>query len=103
MALAQRSGGPRHAPPLSAMTWSIRAVAPSEASRLASFATGLFRQAYSVTHPEPTLSEYLATSFAEARVRKSLEDATSTTLVVESADGSWMGYAELHAGGPTAP
>ena len=85
------------------MTWSTRAVAPSEASRLASFAAGLFRQAYGVTHPEPTLSAYLATSFAEQRVRQSLENAATTMRVVESGDGPWMGYAELHEGGPTEP
>ena len=84
------------------MTWSIRVVAPSEASQLATFAATLFRQAYGVTHPEPTLSVYLATSFAEQRVRRSLEDPASTTLVVESADGTWIGYAELHEGEPSA-
>lgn len=82
---------------------TIRPVAPSEASRLASFAARLFRQAYGVTHPEPTLSAYLATSFAERRVRQSLENAATTMLVVESVDGTWMGYAELHDGGPTEP
>ena len=85
------------------MPWSIRAVTPSEAARFAPFAADLFRQAYGVTHPEPTLSDYLATSFGTQRVRQSLADPASKTLVAEAADGAWIGYAELRAGGPTAP
>jgi GNAT superfamily N-acetyltransferase len=85
------------------MSWSIRAVDPSEASRFAPFAADLFRESYGVTHPEPTLSDYLATSFATRRVRQSLADPASTTLLAEAADGTWIGYAELRAGGPTAP
>ena len=85
------------------MTSSIRAVDTSEAARFAPFAANLFRQAYGVTHPEPTLSDYLAASFGTRRVRESLADPMSTTLVVEAAAGDWIGYAELRAGGPTAP
>ena len=85
------------------MTWSIRAVTPTEAQRLAAFAAELFRQAYGSSHPEPTLSEYLATSFGTERMRQSLTDPAFTTLVAEADGGDWIGYAELRAGGPTAP
>lgn len=85
------------------MTWSIRAAEPGEARRLADFAAMLFRQAYEATHPEPTLSAYLATSFNVERVRRMLEDPASATLIAVAADGSWIGYAELHRGPPTAP
>ena len=84
------------------MTWSIRVVKADEAAQLATFATTLFRQAYEPTHPEPTLSGYLATSFDAVRVRRTLEDPASTVLVAAAADGSWIGYAELHQGAPTA-
>lgn len=85
------------------MTWSIRDMEPSEAPRLATFGATLFRQAYEATHPEPTLSEYLAGSFAIPRVARTLEDSASTMIVVESSNGTWIGYAELHQGAPTAP
>ena len=84
------------------MTWSIRDAKPSEAPRLATFGAMLFRQAYGDTHPEPTLSDYLASSFAIPRVARTLEDPASTMIVVESSGGTWIGYAELHQGAPTA-
>lgn len=68
--------------------------------RLAAFGAALFRQAYEPTHPEPTLSAYLANTFAESRVAQSVADRASTTLLVEAADGSWLGYAALREGGP---
>jgi GNAT superfamily N-acetyltransferase len=84
------------------MTWLIRAAEPGDAKQVAALGGVLFRQAYEATHPEPTLSEYLATSFALSSVVRTLEDPASTILVVE-ANGSWIGYAELRAGTPTAP
>ncbi len=45
--------------PPSGIAWSIRAAEPSDAPQLATFAAMLFRQAYQITHPEPTISEYL--------------------------------------------
>ena len=68
--------------------------------RLAAFGAALFRQAYEPTHPEPTLSAYLGSAFAESRVAQSVADRACTTLVVESADGSWLGYTALREGGP---
>lgn len=85
------------------MTWSIRVAEPSEAPQLATFAAMLFRQAYEITHPEPTLSEYLANSFAIPRFARTLDDPASTILLIVSANGSWIGYAEVHQGAPTAP
>lgn len=85
------------------MSWSIRAAEPSEAPQLATFAAMLFRQTYEITHPEPTLSEYLANSFAFARFARTLDDPASTILIVVATNGSWVGYAELHQGPPTAP
>lgn len=84
------------------MTWSIHAAEPREAPQLATFATMLFRQAYESTHPEPTLSEYLASSFAVPRFARTLDDPASTILLAVSTNGSWIGYAELHQGPPTA-
>ena len=84
------------------MTWSIRVAEPKEAARLATFAATLFRQAYEATHPEPTLSAYLAKSFAVERMSQTLGDPASTILIAVAEDGSWIGYAELHEGPPTA-
>src|SRR5688500_13395552 len=52
----------------------IRAAEPGDAEQLADLGAKLFRQAYGVTHPEPTLSEYVASSFAIARVAQTLDD-----------------------------
>lgn len=84
-------------------SWTIRAAELSEAPQLATFAAMLFRQAYEVTHPEPTLSEYLASSFAIPSMTRTLEDPASTVLLIVATGGSWIGYAELHRGAPTAP
>ena len=85
-----------------ALPWRVRGVASAEAARLASFAATLFRDAYGVTHPEPVLSEYLAKAFAIARTAETIADPASTMLVIESVDGVWAGYAELHEGAPSA-
>lgn len=85
------------------MTWTIRAAELGEAPQLATFAAMLFRQAYEITHPEPTISEYLASSFAIPAMARTLEDPASTVLVIVTTDGSWIGYAELHQGAPTVP
>ena len=82
--------------------WFIRAAEPSEAQQIATFGAMLFRQAYEATHPEPTLSEYLADSFATPRIARTLEDSASTIFLIVSNNGSWIGYAELHEGAPTA-
>jgi GNAT superfamily N-acetyltransferase len=81
--------------------WSIRTAEPGDAEHLAALGAALFRQAYALTHPEPTLSEYVASSFAIARVAQTLDDPASTILVV-STNASLIGYAELHEGPPTA-
>ena len=47
-------------------TWRIRHALPADAARLSAVGAALFRQAYEPTHPEPTLSEYLATAFDAA-------------------------------------
>jgi ribosomal protein S18 acetylase RimI-like enzyme len=83
-------------------TWSIRTAEPGDVQQLAGLGVTLFRQAYGATHPEPTLSEYVARSFALPRVAQTLEDPASTILVA-STNGSLIGYAELHEGPPTAP
>jgi len=85
------------------MTWSIRTAESGEAPQLAAFAATLFRQAYEITHPEPTLSEYLASSFAIPSMARTLADPASTVLVIVSPEGSWIAYAELHQGAPTVP
>lgn len=84
----------------SAPGWTIRRAVWEDVRHLAAFAAALFRQAYEPTHPEPTLSAYLANAFAESRVAQSVADRASTTLLAEAADGSWLGYAALREGGP---
>jgi|SRR5687768_12890732 len=81
--------------------WFIRAAEPGDADQLADLGATLFRQAYAITHPEPTLSAYVASSFATSRVAQTLADPVSTILVV-STNGSLIGYAELHEGPPAA-
>jgi ribosomal protein S18 acetylase RimI-like enzyme len=76
--------------------FAIRRVTPDEASRLGAFATELFRVSYGPTHPEPTLGRYLVECFGPEEMRRRLEDAGRTFLVVESEPGDWLGYAELH-------
>ncbi len=85
------------------MTWSIRPADSNDARRLASFAATLFRQAYGATHPEPTLSEYVATAFAESHFAQAMADPSCAALLVESTDGTWLGYAQLQRGAPTPP
>ena len=84
-----------------APSWTIRPAAREDVPRLASFGAALFRQAYEPTHPEPTLSAYLADAFAESRVARSVADRAGGTLLVEADDGSWLGYAALHEGAPS--
>jgi GNAT superfamily N-acetyltransferase len=83
-------------------TWSIRTARPDDAEQLAGLGATLFREAYEATHPEPTLSEYVRSSFAIERVAQTLDDPASTILVV-STEALSIGYAELHEGPPTAP
>lgn len=85
------------------MTYAIRSAGAGDAPQLADFGAKLFRQAYETTHPDPALSQYLADSFASDRIARALEDPASRILVVVSSDGSWIGYAQLHRGPPTAP
>ena len=83
--------------------WSIRRAEPCEAQQLAIFGATLFRKTYEASHPEPTLSKYLADAFATSRVERTLGDPASTILIMVADDGSWIGYAEMHEGKPTAP
>lgn len=85
------------------MTWSIRPADSNDARRLASFAAELFRQAYRATHPEPALTEYVATAFAELDFAQAIADPSCAALLVESTDGAWLGYAQLQGGAPTPP
>ena len=86
-----------------AVPWSVRTVDRTEAERLARFAAIVFRQAYGVTHPEPVLSDYLAKAFSVTRMAQAIADPASAMLVIESTEGVWAGYAELHEGAPVAP
>jgi diamine N-acetyltransferase len=81
--------------------WRIRTAEPSDARDVADLGASLFRQAYGATHPEPTLSEYVASSFSITRVARTLEDPASAILVVSTSE-SLIGYAELHDGRPVA-
>lgn len=79
---------------------SIRRATRSEASRLGELAAGLFREAYGLTHPEPTLSTYLAACFSAEAVAARLGEPAYSALVVENDSGDWLGYAELCARPP---
>lgn len=81
----------------------IRRASPGEARAVAGLGARLFREAYGPTHPEPTLSRYLAESFGLASVERILTDPDATLLVVEgaSSDG-FVGYAHLRMGAPDA-
>ena len=82
------------------MAITVRRVAREEGARLGSFAAQLFRSAYGPTHPEPTLSQYLARCFSPVAVDARLAEADRTFLVAEDAQGEWLGYAELRRGRP---
>lgn len=82
------------------MSLSIRRVAAAEAARLGAFAARTFREAYGPTHPEPTLSAYVAECFAADAVGRRLVDPARTVLVAEDEAGEWLGYAELRVGVP---
>lgn len=84
------------------MHCTFRRAAAGDVERLGPFAASLFRQAYEPTHPEPTLSAYLASAFAAPQLVRAVTDPGSTILLAEG-DGSWIGYAELREGAPDAP
>ena len=81
---------------------SIRRASPADASQLSAVGAALFRQAYGPTHPELTLSEYLATAFDSDRCEQILRDRDAAVLVAESETGEWIGYAHLREARPDA-
>jgi len=85
------------------VTWTIRPARQTEAAAVAALGARLFREAYGPTHPEPTLSSYLAEAFGLERVRRILADPDATWLVVESAPDEYVGYAHLRVAAPDAP
>jgi GNAT superfamily N-acetyltransferase len=82
---------------------SIRRASRSEAPRLGELAARLFREAYGPTHPEPTLSTYLAACFNADAIAARLGEPAHSALVVENPSGDWFGYAELRVGPPEGP
>ena len=82
------------------MSVTVRVAAPADAARLAAFGAELFRQGYGPTHPEPTLTPYLASSFAPDLVAAKLADPAVVFLIAEDERHEWVGYAELRAGAP---
>jgi len=86
------------------VTWTIRTAGPADAPAVAEAGARLFREAYGPTHPEPTLSSYLAESFSPARVERLLDDPDATVLVAEGADRAALaGYAHLRMAAPDGP
>ena len=75
--------------------FTIRPCDGREAGRLAELAARLFREAYGPTHPEPAMSDYVATSFSVPRLRADLADPHVRVLLVEDATGHPLGYAYL--------
>ena len=83
-------------------TWRIRHALPADAASLSAVGAALFRQAYEPTHPEPTLSEYLATAFDAEYCKHILRDPSAAVLVAESQSGEWIGYVHLREAHPDA-
>lgn len=83
-------------------TWTIRRAEVADAVAVAACGARLFREAYEPTHPEPTLSRYLAESFAPERVRGILTDPDAALFVIEAASGELVGYAHLRVALPDA-
>jgi GNAT superfamily N-acetyltransferase len=82
---------------------TIRRADESDAPALAAVASRLFRQAYEVTHPEPTLGAYLRECFAPDRIGALLADPATAVLLVEDDDGAFIAYAQLQDGVPDTP
>ena len=82
------------------MPASIRRAEPGEAAALAALGARLFREAYEPTHPEPTLSRYLAAAFSPESMARRLADPGATLLVVEGEPGAYRAYAHLREAGP---
>jgi len=80
----------------------VRPASPADAARVAAVGAALFRQAYGPTHPEPTLSEYVATAFDPWHYEQVLRDPRAAVLVAESDAGEWIGYAHLREADPDA-
>ena len=81
---------------------SIRRASTGDAPRLSVVGAALFRQAYGATHPEPTLSAYLSTSFGEPRCEQLLRDPLATILVAGADGADWIGYAHVRESRPDA-
>lgn len=84
------------------MAWTIRRAGTGDASAIAGCGARLFRQAYEPTHPEPTLSRYLANAFAPERVREFLIDSNAALFVIEAEPSELVGYAQVRLAPPEA-
>ncbi len=62
---------------------------------LAELGAHLFVQGYGATHPEPTLSRYLAASFRAKEIATALRRGDACILLAESSAGEPIGYARL--------
>jgi diamine N-acetyltransferase len=82
--------------------WSIRIARSTDAARLSPLAATLFRQGYGPTHPEPTMSRYVADAFAPARMAAILADPAANVLLVERGADDGIGYAQVRVGMPEA-
>lgn len=83
--------------------FTIRPCHPSEAAQLSRLAARLFQEAYGPTHPEPTLSTYLAESFAPERLGAELSSPGVRVILAEDAAGRPIGYAHLRETEQPAP
>jgi len=99
---AAATSGPADATGAGRGSFTVRRCGPSESNRLSSLASRLFVQAYGPTHPEPTLSVYLAESFAPERLAAELSDTAVSVFVAEDSAGDPIGYAWLRDW-PAAP
>lgn len=77
--------------------WRIRAATPADAARLAAFAEGTFRDAFSASNTASDMDAYCASAFGADSQAREISDVNTSTLVVENGD-SLIAYAQLVVG-----
>ncbi len=81
--------------------FAVRRATPSDAARLASFATAAFVDTVAAQNDPADMAVYLAEAFGEPRQRAELTDPACTVFLAEH-EGELAGYAMLRDGEPPA-
>ena len=76
----------------------IRRAGPADAASLAELARRTFNETYGNQNEADNLEAYGRDAFTESRWQAMVEDTTSRVLVVESQEGTSVGYAQLRQG-----